>query len=354
METCGEDELEFEKIESEEEDEGIDTAVYKINTYGADFVLQTLVDKIKDREIVVPPFQRKFVWTPKKASKLIESFLLGLPVPQIFLYRSSKSESLLVVDGQQRLRTLEYFWEGKFDEGKPFFLTNVKPQWEGKTFQTLEESDKRRLKNCVLRATVFEQTDPKDNRSIFEIFERLNTGGVLLTPQEIRNCIIRGRINYFLEELNKYSTWRTLLGKPKPDLRMRDIEMIIRFFALLEDWEKYKKPMKDFIEEFMEKNKDLSKEREEKLSKIFKETMDIIKEKMGERAFKLKSGINISVFDSISVAIATPGNKRAQDLKESYKNLIENKAYLTTIEKSTTDTDRVKSRIKLAISTLSK
>lgn len=355
MEICGEEELEIEENESEEKDEQTDTAGYKINTFGADFVLQTLVDKIRDKEIVIPPFQRRYVWNQKKASKLIESFLLGLPVPQIFLYRSKKSQSLLVVDGQQRLRTVEYYFANKFWDGKPFTLLDVRPEWEGKTFLDLEEADKRRLKNGILRATIFEQTDPNDNKSVIEIFTRLNTGGVLLTTQEIRNCLIRGRINYFLEDLNKYPAWRTLLGKSKPDLRMRDIEMMLRFFALLENWEKYKKPMKDFLEEFMEHNKDIGKEREQELSKIFKETMDIILKEIGERAFRIRA-INVSIFDSIAVAIATLKEKRAHNLKESYQKLVskDNDSYFGAVQKSTTDTDKVKSRIKIALDTLSK
>ena len=355
MEICDENELIFEDLESEEDDEQTDTAGYKINTYGADFVLQTLVSKIKDREITIPRFQRKYVWTKKKASKLIESFLLGLPVPQIFLYKSEKSESLLAVDGQQRLRTIEYFFDGKYEDGSSFFLVNVKQKWEGKDFEHLEETEKRKLKNCVLRATIFEQTDPKDHKSVLEIFQRLNTGGVSLTAQEIRNCVIQGKLNNFLEELNKYKNWRILLGKYNPDLRMRDIEMLVRFFALLEGWEKYKKPMKDFLEDYMEDNKNLDEKKANELSEKFKKTIDIIKEELGERAFRPR-GINVSIFDSISVAIATLGENRKENLKEAYQNLVkkENEAYWGAVQKSTTDTDRVKSRIKLARSSFAK
>jgi hypothetical protein len=82
-----EDGIDLEKIKSEEEDLEIDSAKYDINTYGADFTLELLSKKIDEKEIVVPEFQRRYVWPIKKASKLIESFLLGLPVPQIFLYR---------------------------------------------------------------------------------------------------------------------------------------------------------------------------------------------------------------------------------------------------------------------------
>lgn len=352
MENTPYDELNFEEVESEEEDKEEDSATYRINTYGADFTLQTLVEKIKDKDITLPPFQRKYVWKKIQASKLIESFLLGLPVPQIFLYRSEKSESLLVVDGQQRLKTIEFFWKGIFWDDTPFRLIGVKTQWEGKTYTELPEPDKKRLKNSVLRATIFEQVEPEDNKSIFEIFERLNTGGILLNAQEIRNCVIRGKINKFLEELNKYPNWRRLLGKDHPDLRMNDIEMILRFFSLFYGWEKYKRPMKDFIRSFMENNKNLDEKKQEELAKLFKETTDIVISEIGERAFFHKRGINISLFDSIYVALATLKNNRAQDLRESYELLKTNPTYQGNISKSTTDIDRVQGRIKLAISTL--
>lgn len=344
----------FEKIDSEIQDREVDSAAYKITTYGADFTLEVLYNKIKDHEIVIPPFQRKYVWSPIKASKLIESFLLGLPVPQIFLYREEDNQDLLVVDGQQRLKTIFYFFDEKFENKGQFYLRGVKEAWEGKKYNDLSEPDKRRFKNSILRATIFEQTDPKDRSSIFEIFERLNTGGMALTQQEVRNCVIRGEINKMLDTLNEYESWRRLFGKTNPDLRMRDIEMILRFFALYEKQAKYKKPMKDFISDFMREKKDLSKKEQGRYSDLFKNVTDLIDREIGTRAFKLKAGINIAMFDSITVALARIGAKKVKNVKAKYKELITNDGYLDSISKSTTDTDRVNSRIKIAYQVLSK
>jgi uncharacterized protein with ParB-like and HNH nuclease domain len=249
-----EDEL-FEKISSEVDDREIDVATYKIISYGADYTLKLLSEKFKDEEIVIPPFQRKYVWPPKKASKLVESFLLGLPVPQIFLYKEEDTQDLLVVDGQQRLKTIHYFLDGKFPDGTDFYLRSVKPHWEGKRFEDLKEPDKRRFKDGVLRATIFQQTDPKDNTSVFEIFNRLNTGGMALKEQEIRNCIVRGPINDFLNELNDYANWRILFGKSESDTRMRDVELILRFLALYDNIDTYSKPMKEFLTCYMRSKK---------------------------------------------------------------------------------------------------
>lgn len=168
-----------------------------------------------------PTFQRRYVWPPKKASKLIEFFLLCLPVPQVFLYREPDTERLLVVDGQQRLKTITQYFNGKFANGNAFYVTGVKQQWEGKAYDDLSEPDRRQLKNTPLRGTIFEQTDPKDDSSMFQIFERLNTGGMPLSQQEIRNSIYHGSIVEVLKELNLDSNWGKLLKKPRPNDRMR-------------------------------------------------------------------------------------------------------------------------------------
>ena len=342
------DKLDLENIPSEEEDLDLDIASYKINTYGTDFTVEILSAKLSDGEIVVPTFQRRYVWPPKKASKLIESFLLGLPVPQIFLYREEENQELMVVDGQQRLKTINYYLNGAYEDGTPFRLISVKQEWEGKAYSDLSEQDKRKLKNSVLRATIFQQTDPKDQSSVFEIFERLNTGGMALTFQEIRNCVISGTINKFLEDLNGYKSWRDLLNKRAPDARMKDIEMMLRFFALREGWNTYKKPMKDYIHLFMKANKDIEEAKKEELATIFKESTDFILKNIGPHAFRLKSGINVALFDALMVSLASIEVSKIKDVKNKYDKLVENEAFKKAISDHTTDVDRVQGRIKIA------
>lgn len=343
----------FEEIPSEIEDKAIDIATYKLITYGADFTLSVLVEKLKDKEIIVPKFQRKHVWPPKMSSKLIESFLLGLPVPQIFLYREEETQELLVVDGQQRLNSVLFFFMEEFSKGTPFYLRSVKAKWEGKKYSDLSEPDKRRLKDSILRATIFQQTDPKDNSSVFEVFERLNTGGMSLKEQEIRNCIIRGRINEYLNSLNEYPPWRYLFGKEEPDSRMRDVELILRFFALNEQLRQYAKPMKEFLTNFMRLKRHISKSEQERYSKTFKETMDFIFEKIGPSAFKVKAGINVAVFDSISVALARVNKKDLSDTEKRYGNLLKKPVFLEAVSEHTTDKDKINQRIKMAIEAFS-
>jgi len=353
MDTNNNTDLELEEIISEEEDLDVDNAPYEIRTLGADFTLELLSQKINSGEIIVPDFQRQYVWPIKKASKLIESFLLGLPVPQVFLYQEASKRDLLVVDGQQRLLTSLYFMEGKFEGKTPFLLKGVKQKWEGKSFENLDEGDKRRLKNYILRATIFEQINPNDSKSVYEIFERLNTGGMPLTEQEVRNCVNRGTINLFLEKVNLIKSWRDLLGKDIPDKRKKDIEIILRVFALMEGWDSYKRPMKDFISSYMERYVDIKEEDQVYKIKLFGNITDFIFKEYGKNAFRLSSGrINIAVLDSVITAVSIIGTEKIIDFKEKLDKLKKDQSYSNYISNATTDDDTVKGRIKMAIEAL--
>src|SRR5690606_13194540 len=126
-------------------------------------------------------------------SRFIESLLMGLPVPGVFLAREA-SNKLLVIDGQQRLKTLEYFCRGVFgSSGREFRLRGIKSRFENLTYDTLHEDDRRRLDDYTIHATIIQQDEPKqDDSSVYHIFERLNTGGMQLVPQEIRACVYHG------------------------------------------------------------------------------------------------------------------------------------------------------------------
>lgn len=341
----------IEKIKSEEEDQELEVTIYKIANYPADFTLKGLYDKWKDNEILIPSFQRKFVWTLSQSSKLIESFLLGLPVPSVFLYKEKESQKLLVIDGQQRLKTVFGYFNNLFpDTKKTFYLKNVNLKWESKSFSDLDEADKRRLKDSVLRAVIVEQLDPKDNTSIFHIFKRLNTGGTILRPQEIRNCIYQGKFNDLLIELNKKNEWRKIIGLPKSDKRMRDVELILRFFALSYEYEGYKKSMKDFLSKFMDKYRnDENKINEFRI--FFEKTVSTIYQKLGPNLFRIKRGLSATILDSVMVAFALNLENIPEDIKSRYKQLLDdnpNNSYIKYIYESTTDEKVVKQRIELA------
>src|SRR5438128_7522243 len=135
-----------EPIQSERDDQEASLRSYEVLTYPADFTLEVLVDKWNKDEITIAPGQRKFVWSQAKASKLIESFLIGLPVPPLFFYQEKEDNNFLVVDGQQRLKSIVYFVSGIFGEKEDdpvFKLTglNEKSPYFDETYKSLEKTD---------------------------------------------------------------------------------------------------------------------------------------------------------------------------------------------------------------------
>ena len=281
---------------------------YSITSYGADYPVDSLVDRLHERKIRVPSFQRGFVWNEKQASRFIESLLLGLPVPGIFLSKDSDSANLLVIDGQQRLKSLQYFYDGIIND-KIFKLSDVQERFIGKTYKELDSDDRTRLDDSIIHATIVKQDEPsEDNSSIYLVFERLNTGGLQLQPQEIRSAIYSGEFAKLIKELNDYPQWRNIYGIKSS--RQKDQEFILRFFAMYFYRDHYQKPLKGFLNTYMAKNKDLQLHDEKKLTEIFTKTVTFVDEALGKKAFRPFRAINASIYDSIMVGIAEMYTKK--------------------------------------------
>ncbi|MCX6346273.1 MAG: DUF262 domain-containing protein [Armatimonadetes bacterium] len=325
---------------------------YEITSYGADYTLDSLVKRIREDNIFIPPFQRGFVWTHRQASRFIESLLLGLPVPGIFLSKEPESNRLLVIDGQQRLRTLRYFYDCRFlESGKPFALRGVDTRFEKQTYETLSPSDRRHLDDSILHATVIKQEKPSnDESSIYYIFERINTGGTQLAAQEIRKCVYHGRFNELLDELNSNAAWRLVYGRI--NARMRDQELILRFLALYFCGDDYKAPLKRFLNRYMSSNINLTLQREQVIKDAFEPTIKLAYEAFGQSAFKRVRVLNAAVFDAVMVGLAKRlaagciSNNIA--LKEAYDDLMADAAFQEACLFSTSDDANVQYRLKQA------
>lgn len=335
---------------------------YSITSYGADYPVDGLVKRLSQRDIIIPlfrlepevgqstvGFQREFVWTKPQADHFIESLLLGLPVPGIFLVKESNGKHL-VLDGQQRLRTLESFYEGLF-QGKEYLLENVQEKWKNKTYKTLHADDRRRLDDSIIHATIVRQDEPtEDQSSIYLIFERLNSGGTFLQPQEIRVALYHGQFASLLSKLNDNSKWRALYGKKSP--RLKDLELILRFFSLHFYADKYSRPMKDFLNRNMASNRSLMKHGEVELQMLFESTITAIHDYIGLRAFRLKNAVNAAVLDSLMVGIAARlavGPITAPDqIMTAYAALLAKPEYLGATGRATADEESVKLRLRLA------
>lgn len=319
---------------------------YDITTYPSDFTLSGLWQMFKNNDISIPAFQRSFVWLIKQSSSLIESFLLGLPVPPIFFYIDTQNKNL-VIDGQQRLLSVFYFFEGYFGEenekGKRqiFRLTglNKKSPYYNKRFVDLSESDRRKLETSVLRAINVRQLSPKNEDScMYHIFERLNTGGTPLTSQEIRNCVYRGPFLDTLIELNNYHNWRAIIGKQNVDKHHTDVELILRAFGLCNMKDKYEKPMKEFLNQVAGHYKSKQGCEIDSFKQSFRSACDIIATQLPPKPFSARGPLNTSIFDSIFVTILKHQSSLPDDLRERYSRLMADSEFIDYTTLATTDT----------------
>ena len=340
------------------------SARYEISSSGADFDVEGLVRRLDRDEIFIPRFQRNFVWKMPESSRLIESLLLGLPVPGIFLALEPGTNRLLVIDGQQRLKTLQYFFEGHFvsrgGDGKKrvFKLQNVQSNFEGKTINNLDPRDRRKLENTLIHATIVRQDSPSDNdSSIYHIFERLNSGGRKLQPQEIRSAVSHGRLIDVLHELNKLSSWREICGPISE--RMKDQELILRFLAMVDGYEKFESPMKGFLDDFTRKHREAKNPTLKQNIEYFKQCCDLLHEAIDKpfRRTASSTAVNAALYDSCMVALARKidrdGKLPRGYVKKKYNKLVSNTEFDQSISQSTGNKAAVLKRMKIAERTFS-
>jgi len=353
-----------QEVEVDDLDEALEVIpyTYSITAYGADYPVDSVVKRMASEDIIVPRFswqpekqseivgfQREYVWPRPKADRFVESLLLGLPVPGIFLVKEL-SGRLLVLDGHQRLYTLRAFYEGVIN-GEEYRLANVQPQFTGKRYRDLDTQDRRRLDDSIMHATVIRQDEPSDEQSsIYLIFERLNTGGVNLQPQEIRVALYHGEFVRVLRDLNENAAWRGLFGAKSK--RLKDMEMILRFFAFYYHSQHYRSPMKDFLNRYMAGNKNLKSQSEAELTAVFARTTSAIAEGIGERAFRPVRAVNAAVIDSLMTGVARRLSagpiRKIEQLSDHFSSLLKNESYRNTVETGTSQEANVQSRLELA------
>jgi uncharacterized protein with ParB-like and HNH nuclease domain len=327
------DEAWFDDYADGEDESQIDE--YDITSSPNDFNVLTLFSFVESGAVKIPGFQRNFVWDRHRSSKLIESLIIGIPVPQLFLYEQARN-SFLVIDGQQRLMSIYYFLKRRFPKKEkrtelriifdeqggfpehimqdnayfeefslqlPGSLPKHTNKFNGLNYATLNDYrtqlDLRPIRNIVVK-----QNGPAgDDSSIYEVFNRLNTGGVNLRPQEIRTSMYHSAFYDMLYRLNQHTRWRGLLGSDIPDLHMKDIEILLRGFAMLVSGSEYAPSMVRFLNQFSRKSEANTPAQNEYLEKFFLSFLEAC-EDLSEDAFinDRNNRFNLALFEAAFTA----------------------------------------------------
>ena len=320
------------ELDNEQDNEELDdlSGNRKIYTEQGDPEIDSLHKKYrKGRLNIQPEFQRQFVWDKVKSSRLIESALLEIPIPIIYLSEEQDGKEN-VIDGQQRLTAFFSFIDGKFPDNKDFKLSGLKvfTELNGMKFNQISEELQEKITTYKVRVIKFKKES--DNDLQFEIFARLNTGSVPLNDQELRNCVYRGKFNDLIKELSQDKDFKYLLNISTPDKRMKDRELVLRFASFyFNTYLNYSAPIKKFLNDTMEKYKNISSSDETNLRNSFKNTVQIIRSLLDNNAFrrfyrgdeKNRNGkweaqkFNVSLFDILMYSFAR------EDKSTVYQNL---------------------------------
>jgi hypothetical protein len=360
------DVVEETTVEDTNSSELDDPSRFEVSSYGWDSDVEGLVKRLNRGDIKLPGFQRGFVWNTTEQSRFIESLILGLPVPNIFLAQDRSSKTLNIIDGQQRLKTLQRYLAGKFpisnsktiheDLRGCYFNREVAKSAKSKV---LEDADERTLSDSILHSIVIKpdpSSDSKEygaeyNNAVIQIFRRLNTSGKALQPQEVRSCIFYGPFDELLHDLNKVKSWRSLFGTEHS--RYKDIEAILRFFALHDNFESYKAPMPSFLDKYMAEKRNIDADEILKMRTLFELTTGRLLDACGATLFKTGGTFLLSKFDAVTVGLAkTMAPEKIlenTELNTKIELLLADEDYKDSISEFINDTGNVIKRVNTAI-----
>jgi hypothetical protein len=320
------------------------------------FSVRQLVDFMADGDLdIYPAFQRKLVWTEGQRSRLIESILLGVPLPSIYL-ASGADGRLSVVDGQQRLSSIYDFAMDRF----PLVELVDLPQLSGMHFKNLKPNLRRRIQQAQLAVNVVDPQAPSHVK--FDIFTRLNTGGTPLSAQEIRNALSSEPTRTFLDACANLPAFvEATQGKFRNDRRMLDHEMVLRFVAFrLADGATPRSSMNEFLTEAAMRLDDLSAGELQRLAQDFERAMRNAYQLFGEHAFNLwplgeerRPRFNNALFDSWSVVLADYDWQQLAPVAATIVNVARDRMthdrdYIKSLTEGTAAPSKVKTRIDVA------
>lgn len=322
----------------------------RVFTQPLDLSVHTLVDQWTDDHLTLPSIQREYVWDNGKASRLIESLLLNIPIPVLY-FAETQDARYEVIDGHQRVRSIVRYVNNEFSLSG----LGVLGEYASRRFHQLPEREQRFLRMRTLRVILISIESHPNMK--FEIFERLNTGAIQLNPQELRNSIYRGAFNEMLHRLAEDRQFRRLIGTKNPRKRMVDEEVILRFFALREQLAAYRTPLKRFLNEYMGTMRDVEDAAITTYERVFREVVALIQDYLDGSAFRvtdrqgqiLEANVNRALIDAQMLAFSWIDAVDITDrdrIRHDIFGLFENEGFLDSIRRATGDRARTLKRIR--------
>lgn len=315
----------------------------RIDFYMTEYSVELLANKMMTGGFDIPDYQREFTWDPKRKSRFIESLVMGLPIPFLFFWER-ESGKLEIVDGSQRLRTIEEYLTGKLRLSE---LEEI-PALSGTTFQDLPESRRRKIENRSIRGIVL--NEHADEQARFDIFERINTGSKVANPAEVRRGALHGAFQSLVETLAKSEIFMRLAPVSEKATKERiSEELVTRFFAYGDGLEKYKESPSKFTFDYtksMNAAFDANGNLSESYKRRFDEVMTFV-DRVFPHGFRKASNPNTTPrvrFEAIAI-----GSFLALTLKPDLKDkVIDVTSWITSEEfNNVTTSDAANTRSKL-------
>lgn len=332
-----------------------------LNTISYDYSVQYLYDLMKRGKIILEvPFQRKQIWKNDKASALIESVIMNVPIPPLY-FAEEENGNWLVVDGLQRLSSIKNYYDNEFALTKLEVLSELNKM----KYKDLPPKSRSLLDDGMLRVNVIRKDSHMDIK--YDIFMRLNRGAVTLNYQELRNCMYRGKLNDAAKELcAENADFLRILRQKKPHQRYLDVEFIIRYFAFSDNIKRdsngdvyldgYRGKLVQYLNEYMDSKKNCTEEEKQEYKARFNSTIEKVVTVFGvDEAFRDISTDNSKIYKTIADFIMPSFERMPIEYIQANYEMIYNrlKSFLTvddikdSLSKRTSDKDIVNLRLKM-------
>jgi uncharacterized protein with ParB-like and HNH nuclease domain len=314
---------------------------YNTLEYPIEILVKKYTDGLDDdtNELFIPDYQREMAWDNARQSKFIESMLLGLPIPYIFVADISDEENdarLEIIDGTQRIRTLAGFINNDL---KLESLEKLK-KFNNFRFEDLAQPRQRRFKRTTIR--MIQLTEKADEDIRRDMFERINNGSVELNDMEKRRGIYDGPFLEFIEQLSESDKFRKLCPFSEPLIRRREPqEFVLRFFAYLHEYKKFNRKIDDFLNDYLRRNNNSNFDRQS-MQAEFERMLDFVEKYFPDRFLKSQKHTTVTRiwFESISVGaiLALRENGNLEPSSMSWLQSPEFKKYTAAREGTTQST----------------